>query len=225
MRRYTLKENAISALIGIAIGVAIIPQVIIEREKVEPVIIDIPKPVYIDIVETSAKSNEPEIIIRTEETVATVENVETENQVSEEEPYFPYTQEDIYLVGNTVFYEVGNLRYKCTEEDAMKAMKMTASCVVNRAKMNYKYLGRTIESQVFVSTQYQSWQKISNKKQDYVDDIFYQVAEEILQNGPVVSERLVFQSEDKQGEVVAHIDNQYFGIVPEPECEAYKNAD
>ena len=91
MRRYTLKENAISALIGITIGIAIIPQVIIEREKVEPVIIDIPEPVYIDIVETSEKANEPEIVIRTEGAVATVENVETENQVSEEEPYFPYS--------------------------------------------------------------------------------------------------------------------------------------
>lgn len=224
MRRYTLKENAISALIGITIGIAIIPQVIIEREKVEPVIIDIPEPVYIDFVETSEKANEPEIVIRTEGAVATVENVETENQVSEEEPYFPYTQEDVYLVGNTVFHEVGVLRYRCTEEEAMKALKMTASAIVNRAKMNYKNLGRTIESQVKRS-QYASYEKISESKQEGVDEIFYQIAEEILQNGPVVSERLVYQSEFEQGEVVSHIDNQYFGLVPKTEYENYKNAE
>ena len=221
IRKHTLTENVISAILGIGIGLMIIPFMIAEREGRKEV-----------GVEHYVISSEPQIAevveeITEEETmeVEPTEVAEAELSVTEEEPYFPYTQKDIYLVGNTVFWEVGTLRYKCTEEEAMKALRMTASCVVNRAKMNYKYLGRTIESQVYVSSQYQSWQKITNTKQSDVDEIFYQIAEEILQNGPVVSERLVFQSEDEQGEVIAHIDNQYFGIVPEPECEAYKNAD
>ena len=90
--------------------------------------------------------------------------------------------------------------------------------------MNYKNLGRTIESQVKRS-QYASYEKISESKQEGVDEIFYQIAEEILQNGPVVSERLVYQSEFEQGEVVSHIDNQYFGLVPKTEYENYKNAE
>ena len=221
-RQDTLRDNVRSACIGMGLGLMTVPFMLAEREGRND--IGIPYVVYAEprIVEVTETVEE----VKTMEVAETAGFVEAEISVPEEkEPYFPYTQEDIYLVGNTVFWEVGNLRYKCTEEDAMKALRMTASCVVNRAKMNYKYLGRTIESQVYVSSQYQSWQKITNTKQSDVDEIFYQIAEEILQNGPVVSERLVFQSEDEQGEVVAHIDNQYFGIVPETESEAYKNAD
>ena len=228
-RHYTLRDNVRSACIGMGLGLMTVPFMIAEREGRDDIGIPYVSVVYaeprVDEV-TEIAEVETMVVVEPAEVAESAEFVEAEISVPEEkEPYFPYTQEDIYLVGNTVFWEVGNLRYRCTEEDAMKALRMTASCVVNRAKMNYKYLGRTIESQVYVSSQYQSWQKITNTKQSDVDEIFYQIAEEILQNGSVVSERLVFQSEDEQGEVVAHIDNQYFGIVPEPECEAYKNAD
>lgn len=220
IRKHTLTENVISAILGIGIGLMIIPFMIAEREGRKEV-----------GVEHYVISSEPQIAevveeITEEETmeVEPTEVAEAERSVPEEEPYFPYTQKDIYLVGNTVFWEVGTLRYKCTEEEAMKALRMTASCIVNRTKMNYRHFGRTIESQIFADSQYASREKISDTKQDYVDEIFYQVAEEILQNGPVVSERLVFQSENEQGKEVDHINNQHFGLLPESEYEGYINS-
>ena len=210
-------NNFKSACIGMGLGLMTVPFMIAEREGRDD--IGIP---YVSVVYA-----EPRIVEFAEtaevETMEVVEPAEFAETVGKE-PYFPYTQEDVYLVGNTVFHEVGVLRYRCTEEDAMKALRMTASCIVNRAKMNYMFLGRTIEDQVN-RKQYESFEKISNTRQEDVDEIFYQIAEEILQNGPVISERLVYQSEFEQGEVVAHIDNQYFGIVPESESEAYKNAE
>ena len=215
MKRYTATENLISAILGIGIGLMVIPFMIAERQgrneaEVKHYVIT-SEPQISEVTETTEEVIEPAEVVEASET-------------SQEEPYFPYTQEDVYLVGNTVFHEVGVLRYRCTEEEAMKALKMTASAVVNRAKMNYMYLGRKISDQV-IESQYASFEKISNTRQEDVDEIFYQIAEEILQNGPVISERLVFQSEFKQGQEVAHIDNQYFGIVPESESEAYKNAE
>ena len=227
-KRYTLKDNIRSTFIGMGLGLMTVPFMIAEREGRDDIGIPYVSVVYAEprIVEFAETAEvETMEVVEPAEFAESAEFVEAEISVPEEkEPYFPYTQEDIYLVGNTVFHEVGVLRYRCTEEDAMKAMKMTASCVVNRAKMNYKYLGRTIESQVN-ATQYASHEKISNTRQDEVDEIFYQIAEEILQNGPVVSERLVYQSEFKQGEEVEHIDNQWFGLLPESEYETYKNAD
>lgn len=235
MRRYTLRDNVRSALLGMGIGVALIPFIVAEREKTNSNV-EIPRVhvVYaqtqrIDLTENETENEIVEAAETTEEeiveTVEEIETVEAEIFVPEEqEPYFPYTQEDIFLVGNTVFHEVGVLRYRCSEEDAMKALRMTASCVVNRAKMNYMFLGRTIEDQVN-RKQYESSEKISNTRQEDVDEIFYQIAEEILQNGPIISERLVYQSEFEQGDVVDHIDNQWFGLVPESEYNTYKNAD
>ena len=214
MKRYTATENLISAILGIGIGLMVIPFMIAERQGRNESEVKH----YVITSEPQSEGTET-----TEEVIEPAEVVET-SETSKEEPYFPYTQEDVYLVGNTVFHEVGVLRYRCTEEDAMKALKMTASCVVNRAKMNYMYLGRKISDQV-IESQYASFEKISNTRQEDVDEIFYQIAEEILQNGPVVSERLIYQSEFKQGEEVEHIDNQWFGLLPESKYKTYKNAE
>lgn len=227
IRKHTLKGNIISATIGIGLGLLTIPFMLAERNART---LEHENHVQTEVI--SVAENVPETLeqeetateIETAEVVETVKAEET-TETTIEEPYFPYTQEDIYLVGNTVFHEVGVLRYRCTEEDAMKALSMTASCVVNRAKMNYMFLGRSIQEQVYNEDQYASYKEISNTKQDDVDEIFYQIAEEILQNGPVVSERLVFQSEFEQGEEVAHIDNQWFGLLQESEYETYQKSD
>ena len=191
-RHYTLRDNVRSACIGMGLGLMTVPFMIAEREGRDDIGIPYVSVVYAEprIVEF-AETVEVETmeVVEPAEFAETAEFVEAEISVPEEkEPYFPYTQEDIYLVGNTVFHEVGVLRYRCSEEDAMKALRMTASCIVNRSKMNYMFLGRTIEDQVN-RKQYESFEKISNTRQEEVDEIFYQIAEEILQNGPVVSER------------------------------------
>ena len=79
--------------------------------------------------------------------------------------------------------------------------------------MNYMELGNTIEAQIAPS-QYASADKVTAQKEDYVSEKIYQIAEDVMQNGPATSETLVFQSEFPQGEVVEQIGNQYFGVLP-----------
>lgn len=227
MRRYTFNENLLSVLIGTAIGLSILPWVALNRAKAEPIIIKEPAPVYIDI-ERPAKQ-EKIIIIQTEEIPTVDETMETEEstevETEEVEPYFPYTQEDIYKVGNVAFYEEGILLYRVSYEDAIKAIQMASSCLVNRAKMNYKRYGRTIDSQL-KSSQYEclKYNDVYGKKEE-VPELFYTIAEDIMMYGPVISERLVFQSQFTQGEPVCEpIYNQHFGLLPESEYHAYNNS-
>lgn len=228
MRKYTVKENVISALIGCAIMGAMTPFIISARAEVEPIIVNVRhEPVLVETF-TTVDITEDKLLI---EPLNIGEDVERpmlvpvteetdENEESEEikEPYFNYTEEDVYLVGNMTFHEENILFCKVSEEKAIRATRLAASCLVNRAKMNYFGFGRTIQSQIKPS-QYASFSKITATKQKDVPDIFYEIAEDIMKNGPEVSERLVFQSEFKQGDSngIEPIYNQHFGLISEKE--------
>ena len=245
MRRVVLRDKVISAMIGTSIGGLFIVFIVIparanvERPKVPEEIYRQEYNKYLEIKsddlfildETEGTSkgeatiyivtkenNEQEIIGEDEETEG--KNAEVDKaELEESKPYYEYTQEDVYLVGNTVFHEVGTLfadriHPDVSDEEATRAAYMTASCIVNRAKMNYMSNGNTIESQL-VRSQYESKDKIKAVKEEDVPEFFYQIAEDVMKNGPVVSERLIFQSEKKQGIEVDYIGNQHFGLLPE----------
>lgn len=202
-RRYTVLDNVISVAIGAIFACLLIPHIITAHAS--------PYSIFKRNVETIQVSFEEEI-----------EQVNNEKETIEPiELYFKYTQEDICLVGNTTFHEVGVLFKYCSHDEAIKAAKMTASCVVNRAKMNYEFFGETIEQQIFAKRQYGCSSKVTNQRQSDVPQIFYDLAEEILRDGPVVSARLVYQAQFEQGQVVDNIYNQYFGLVSEELYEYY----
>lgn len=234
-RKHTLLDNVVSAAIGIACAVAMIPNIIEAHASVEPIIMDQSRYQVIDvskdidddriviaplIIEPLDINNVPNIITIIEETT---EETTLEEELKEiAEPYFPYTQEDIYLVGNTTFHEAGVLFKYCSKENATMAAKRTASCVVNRARMNYMGFGNSIERQIFANQQYACASKVNNQKQKGVPEIFYEIAETILRDGPVDSVRLVYQSEFKQGkEYLNDIYNQKFGLISEAEYAYY----
>ena len=226
-RKHSLGENIFSAIIGgvLALLVAIFGLIPAWTKQDE-------KPIEVrQEITTTPELEAEDSIPEEEESTETVEKTEylTEAVIdvpqvqnvsysvstdSNEEPYFPYTDTDIYLVGNTVFNEVGVFFEELSEEEAERAAYLTASCLVNRAKMNYLGLGTKIADQVY-SNQYESREKVTSVKEDYVYDRIYEIAEDVLKNGPVVSEKLIFQSEKKQGEVIETIGNQFFGILPE----------
>lgn len=217
MKRFTIKDNVISALIGLLIGTIVIVFGVIpargnaERPTVSPEILrqEYDRQFDIDVEQINFKEKKEENAI----IISNLEDIEKSDDKTNDEPYFNYTEKDIYLVGNTVFHEIGIFFQTLSEEKAEKAAYYTASCIVNRAKMNYMELGNTIEAQIAPS-QYASADKVTAQKEDYVSEKIYQIAEDVMQNGPATSETLVFQSEFPQGEVVEQIGNQYFGVLP-----------
>lgn len=221
IRRYTVTENVVSILIALGIGSVICYNANEARKAVKPVIVPYAYSSYEREValERQREQEEIEAIINYKPTAIVTANVTdiseevvTEPVEAEKEAYFSgYTQQDIYLVGNTTFREVGVLFSRLSKEDAEKAARLTASCLVNRAKMNYKNLGSSIQAQLDPN-QYASASLVKNTKDDEVPEIFYEIAESILRDGPEVSEKLIFQSEFAQGKVIEHIDNQYFGL-------------
>lgn len=226
-RRIRRRRNKIKRLSKILLKCIIIIEIIlivitVGKKKMRPEVEPIHLPRKIEKV-NAAEETEIEMDADSKETTEEVEETTEVVVIETKEPYLNYTQEDVYLVGNTTFHEVGVLFYKVSEEEATKAARMTAACLVNRAKMNYHFLGRTIQSQL-TPTQYASVEKITSTHQEQVPDRFYEIAEDILQNGHEFSERLVFQSEFEQGENIDHIYNQYFGLVPESEFQTYKKA-
>lgn len=237
LRRQRFIGNVISFLIGATLMVLIAIFGLIPAWSKQDENLIVVRPIereettILDFKEPEGSSSEEEVttaseaIVKEEQEEVVEQEVEAEVQLAgnapqvqtvsvEEEPYFPYTDTDIYLVGNTVFHEVGVFFVELSEEEAERAAYLTASCLVNRAKMNYMGLGRTIAEQVY-SNQYQSRDKVTSVKEDYVYDRIYEIAEDVLKNGPVVSEKLIFQSEGEQGELVDQIGNQFFGILPE----------
>lgn len=220
IRRYTVTENVVSILIALGIGSVICYNANEARKAVKPVIVSYDYSYEREVaLERQREQEEIEAIINYKPTAIVTANVTdiseevvTEPVEAEKEDYFSgYTQQDIYLVGNTTFREVGVLFGRLPREEAKKAARLTASCLVNRAKMNYKNLGSSIQAQLDPN-QYASASLVKNTKDDEVPEIFYEIAESILRDGPEVSEKLIFQSEFAQGKVIEHIDNQYFGL-------------
>ena len=219
IRRYTVTENVVSILIALGIGSVICYNANEARKAVKPVIVSYDYSYEREVaLERQREQEEIEAIINYKPTAIVTANVTdiseevAEPVEAEKEAYFSgYTQQDIYLVGNTTFREVGVLFGRLPREEAEKAARLTASCLVNRAKMNYKNLGSSIQAQLDPN-QYASASLVTNTKDDEVPEIFYEIAESILRDGPEVSEKLVFQSEFEQGQVIEHIDNQYFGL-------------
>lgn len=223
-KKYTLVDNIVSAAIGVGIMGLMVPHIIIARANVEPIIMS-PR---CEVIEVSEKVDDVILIepleIDNVPNIITEETTEETSEVLETsvEPYLPYVQEDIYCLGNAMWQEIGILFKKCSKEDEERAAYMTGSCIVNRAKMNYMHFGRSIKKQLNPS-QYASYSKITEVKEAGVPDRIYEIAEDLLRDGPVVSERLVFQAEFPQGEVVEHIYNQYFGLLSETEYKYYCN--
>lgn len=130
-------------------------------------------------------------------------------EIKENEKNAGYTEEDVELLARLMYAEEGVLLQRQSMENAELAHKLCGSVVLHRTKRNY--LGAsTIKETIYAKGQYAdtTLQKLDVQE---APEIVKQWAEELLSEGSIGPENMIYQSEFPQGEVYIQIDNQYFG--------------
>ena len=94
-----------------------------------------------------------------------------------------------------------------------RVFKLAGSVVIHRADNNYRG-ATTIQEVVFSKGQYanRTLEKVTEGQE--IPDIVYEWAEELLENGAIGPNNLIYQSETLQGNRYEVIGNQYFGTEP-----------
>ena len=119
-------------------------------------------------------------------------------------------QSDIELLARLMYAEEGVFISKLPLEEAKYVNQLAGSVVLHR--MNSSFDGcKTIKEVIYDPGQYDCVRRgtLSQK----VPKIEYEWARELLENGPIGPENMVFQAEFIQGSgVYEHIGNQYFCI-------------
>lgn len=121
-----------------------------------------------------------------------------------------YEKSDVELLARLMYAEEGKFIYELSEEDAKYVNQLAGSVVLHRRNTNFDGC-KTIRDVIYEKGQYDSVARGTLNQE--VPDIVYEWAEELLQNGPIGPDNLVYQAEFPQGsEVYEHIGNQYFCI-------------
>lgn len=122
-----------------------------------------------------------------------------------------YTQEDVILLGDTMYAEVGVFLSTMDIQDARLAHLLTGSVVLNRLAAE-TIRGDTLEEIIFSSGYGERTKRLVRTEELGTPDIVYEWAEELLRYGPVGPRNLIFQAAHKQGTVYIEIGNEYFGL-------------
>lgn len=121
-------------------------------------------------------------------------------------PMVQADEEEVLLLAQLMHAEEGVLRRDLSSEDAKMAHMLCGSVVINRRNMNYRG-AKTIKDVIYTKGQYACIENLNQK----VPDETIEWARELLENGPIGPENMIYQAEFEQGsETVAHIGNQYF---------------
>lgn len=121
-----------------------------------------------------------------------------------------YEQRDVELLARLMYAEEGIYIYKLSEDEAKYVNQLAGSVVLHRRDTHFGG-AKTIEDVIFAKGQYDSVAKGTIYQE--VPDIVYEWAEELLKNGPIGPENLVYQAEFEQGsDTYDQIGNQYFCI-------------
>lgn len=119
-----------------------------------------------------------------------------------------YTEEDVELLARLMYAEVGVYIYKFPEDEAEYIHKLTGSVVIHRKNMNYRN-AETIQDVIHDDGQYACVDNGSINQE--VPEIVYEWAEELLRDGPIGPENMIFQAQFEQGSArYDHVGNQYF---------------
>lgn len=120
----------------------------------------------------------------------------------------PYTQEEVELLAKLMYAEVGVYIYKFAEDEAEYIHKLTGSVVIHRRNMNY-LKDETIHDVIYAKGQYACVDNGSIEQE--VPEIVYEWAEELLRDGPIGPENMIYQAQFKQGsDEFDYVGNQYF---------------
>lgn len=121
-----------------------------------------------------------------------------------------YTSEDVELLARLMYAEEGIFIYRLPENEAKYVNQLAGSVVLHRKNMNYRG-AKTIEEVIYDNGQYACVENGSINQE--VPDIVYGWAEELLKDGPLGPENMIYQAEFEQGsKVFDQIGNQYFCI-------------
>lgn len=118
-----------------------------------------------------------------------------------------YTDEDIDLLARLMYAEVGIFLQTLSEEEAEEAHLLTGSVVINRVRLGIG--GNNIKKVIYYPGQYDCVNNGSINNNP--PDIVYEWAKELLENGPVGPDNLIFQALFEQGtNTYKQIGNTYF---------------
>lgn len=131
------------------------------------------------------------------------------------EKYMEYTEEDIEFLAQTMFAEEEEFLSMLEQNPKIveRVFKLAGSVVIHRADNNYRG-ATTIQEVVFSKGQYanRTLEKVTEGQE--IPSIVYEWAEELLENGAIGPNNLIYQSETLQGNRYEVIGNQYFGTEP-----------
>lgn len=136
-----------------------------------------------------------------------IDSVISEEFTCIEEIFASNVQEsEVILLAKLMHAEEGVLRQKLSPKEAKKAHMLCGSVVLHRKNMHYMG-ANTIADVIYTPGQYGS---IKNLEQEVPEETI-EWARELLQNGPLGPEDMIFQAEFPQGEdIFEYIGNQYF---------------
>ena len=202
--RFTLGDNVVSSAIGAIIMFSIFLLFMMDKSALQETMKNVTlKKEEIPIVQEK-------ITVQEEKQEETVEEVIIEDKEEPEMITF-YTEEDVELLARLMYAEEGVLLQRQSMEDAELAHKLCGSVILHRTEMGY--LGAdSIEETIYAEGQYAdtTLQKLSTQE---APEIVKKWAEELLTDGPIGPENMIYQSEFPQGKVYTTIDNQYFGCL------------
>ena len=200
--RFDIGDNVFSFAIGTIIMLLIFLLFMMDKSSFQKTMKEISlKKEEIPIVEEEVSAQQ--------EVTETVEEVIIQNKETEAERVTSYTQVDVDLLARLMYAEEGVLLQRQSIEDAELAHKLCGSVILHRTEMGY--LGaNSIEETIYAKGQYAdtTLQKLTTQE---APEIVKQWAEELLTDGPIGPENMIYQSEFAQGKVYTQIDNQYFG--------------
>ena len=202
--RFSLGDNVVSFAIGTITMLIIFLVFMMDKSSFQKMMKNVTLekeeiPIIEEEISTQQEVNEKE----------TVEEVIIHNKETEAETMISYTEADVELLARLMFAEEGVLLQRQSIEDAELAHKLCGSVILHRTEMGY--LGaNSIEETIYAKGQYAdtTLQKLTTQE---APEIVKQWAEELLTDGPIGPENMIYQSEFAQGKVYTQIDNQYFG--------------
>lgn len=190
------RRNLVNIVIAVIVAVPICIMAHIERsERVYTPVVDYEEPIYL---ETESEIETEEV---TEITQEVTETVEPNEIVEVTTPSDTVSEEDIDLLAHLLYAEAG---YSWISDETLYYV---GSVALNR--VNSKYYPDTLYEVIYQKGQYAcTWdgniEKTPTKR-------CYEIAEDLLRNGSVLPENVVYQASFKQGSgVYSYQDKMYF---------------
>ena len=113
-----------------------------------------------------------------------------------------YTEEDIELLANIMYFEEGCFM---NDKKGEYVLKLAGSVVLHR--VNSDIYPDSIHDVLYQKGQYPTSKKFGTK---VIPVIIYEWAESLLRDGPIGPNNLLYQSRAKQGEVYYEYEGEYF---------------